>query len=59
MCAHYTIFIEEADLREIVEAAEANLAHTNPAQQMSFDNIYPGKLAPVLVYENGKSMPGQ
>ena len=58
MCAHYTIFIEEADLREIVEAADAKLAHPNPAQPPSFDNNYPGRLAPVLVYENGTSMPG-
>ena len=56
MCAHYTIFIEQDELRDIVAAAEKNLSPTLNFKMAGTD-VFPKYIAPVLVPEDGKLVP--
>ena len=53
MCAHYN-FIPKDELQRIVDAAEKKLAEEMPHEQLSFYDIYPGKIAPVLLPADNK-----
>jgi len=57
MCAHYTIFIEQDELRDIVAAAEKNLKEATPNFKMATSDIWPKYFAPVLMPEKGEMKP--
>lgn len=57
MCAHYTIFIEQEELRDIVAAAQKNLAVPTLNFKMGTRDIHPGYGAPVVVPNENVLMP--
>lgn len=57
MCAHYTIFLDQNELRDIVAAAEKNLSVPTLNFKMGTRDIWPGYLAPVLVPQAGELKP--
>ena len=57
MCAHYLIFLDDSDLRDIVKAAERNLGSDTLNFKMGTRDIFPGYAAPVLMPENGGLKP--
>lgn len=57
MCAHYTIFLQQDELRDIVAAAEKNLATPTLNFKMGTRDIWPGYVAPVMMPDGGTLRP--
>lgn len=57
MCAHYLIFLDDGELRDIVDTAAKNLGNDPLNFKMGTRDIFPGYAAPVLMPEKGELKP--